>query len=221
LWTFGHDTTHANVHHANVTGDETMNADSTGLPSSAPAEARAPSATPSVVRSGNTAKQSGHPAITANEPAKTSAAIPFGHAPSFSPTPAKGAPPPALVADAPDTTDTSIPTPNTRTNKSGSPSPSGRLVNVSSGVMAGNLLAAPMPAYPRLASLTRMQGNEVMQAIISKNGTVESVHVIKGHRLLRNAATSAVRAWRYRPYLINGRPVEVATIVSVDFTLSH
>jgi TonB family protein len=66
-----------------------------------------------------------------------------------------------------------------------------------------------------------MQGNVVMQAIISRNGTVESVHVIKGHRLLRGAATSAVRAWRYRPYLINGRPVEVATIVSVDFTLSH
>jgi TonB family protein len=66
-----------------------------------------------------------------------------------------------------------------------------------------------------------MQGNVVMQAIISRNGTVESVHVIKGHRLLRSAATNAVRAWRYRPYLINGRPVEVATIVSVDFTLSH
>ena len=78
-----------------------------------------------------------------------------------------------------------------------------------------------MPTYPRLASLTHMQGNVVMQAIISKDGTVESVHVIKGHRLLRNAATNAVRTWQYRPYLVNGRPVEVATIVSVDFTLQH
>ena len=94
-------------------------------------------------------------------------------------------------------------------------------VNVSSGVMAANLLESPAPAYPRLASLTHMQGNVVMQAIISRQGTVESLHVIKGHHLLRNAAANAVRTWRYRPYLINGRPVEVATIVSVEFTLGH
>ncbi|WP_433963971.1 energy transducer TonB [Tunturiibacter gelidiferens] len=56
-----------------------------------------------------------------------------------------------------------------------------------------------------------------MQAIISKKGTVENLRVIKGHHLLRGAATSAVRTWRFRPYLINGVPVEVATIVSVDF----
>ena len=78
-----------------------------------------------------------------------------------------------------------------------------------------------MPTYPKLASLTHMQGNVMMQAVISKEGTVESVHVLKGHRLLRSAATNAVRAWRYRPYLVNGRPVEVATIVSVEFTLEH
>jgi TonB family protein len=90
-------------------------------------------------------------------------------------------------------------------------------VNVSSGVMAGNVLSAPQPSYPLLASLTRMRGEVVMKAIISKDGTIENVHVIKGHRLLRGAATNAVRTWRYRPYLVNGRPVEVATTVSVDF----
>ena len=78
-----------------------------------------------------------------------------------------------------------------------------------------------MPTYPKLASLTHMQGNVMMQAVISKEGTVESVHVLKGHHLLRSAATNAVRTWRYRPYLVNGRPVEVATIVSVEFTLEH
>jgi TonB family protein len=92
-------------------------------------------------------------------------------------------------------------------------------VNVSSGIMAANVLSAPQPSYPKLASLTRMQGPVVMQAIISKEGTIEDVHVIKGHRLLRGAATNAVRTWRYRPYLINGQPVQVATTVSVDFKL--
>jgi TonB family protein len=94
---------------------------------------------------------------------------------------------------------------------------SNRRVNVSSGVMAANLLSAPKPAYPKLASLTHTQGNVVMQAIISKKGTVENLRVIKGHHLLRGAATNAVRTWRFRPYLVGGVPVEVATIVSVDF----
>jgi TonB family protein len=96
---------------------------------------------------------------------------------------------------------------------------SNRPVDVSSGVMAANLLSAPKPSYPTLASLTRTQGNVVMQAVISKDGTVEELHVIKGHRLLRGAAKNAVRNWRYRPYTIDGVPVEVATTVSVDFSL--
>jgi TonB family protein len=90
-------------------------------------------------------------------------------------------------------------------------------VDVSSGVMAANVLSAPQPSYPLLASLTRMRGEVVMKAIISKDGKIKNVHVIKGHRLLRGAATNAVRTWQYRPYQVNGRPVEVATTVSVDF----
>jgi TonB family protein len=96
---------------------------------------------------------------------------------------------------------------------------SNRLVTVSSGVMAANLVSGPKPSYPALASLTRTQGDVVIQAVISKKGTVEHLHVIKGHRLLRGAAKSAVRTWRYRPYKIDGVPVDVATIVSVDFSL--
>ena len=95
------------------------------------------------------------------------------------------------------------------------------LVNVSSGVMAANLVSAPKPSYPALASLTRMQGNVVMEAVISKDGTVQQLHVIKGHRLLRGAAKNAVRNWRYRPYKVDGVPVDVATTVSVDFSLHH
>jgi len=96
-----------------------------------------------------------------------------------------------------------------------------RPVDVSAGVMAANLLSAPEPSYPRLATLTRTQGSVEMQAVISKEGIVEEVHVIKGHRLLRGAAKSAVRNWRYRPYKVDGVPVEVATTVSVDFNLHH
>jgi hypothetical protein len=82
---------------------------------------------------------------------------------------------------------------------------SNRPVDVSSGVMAANLVSAPKLSYPA----------------ISKDGTVEQLHVIKGHRLLRGAAKNAVRNWRYRPYTVDGVPVEVATTVSVDFSLHH
>jgi len=92
-----------------------------------------------------------------------------------------------------------------------------RPLDVSPDVMAANLVSGPQPSYPILASLTHMQGSVVMQAVISRDGTVERVQVIKGHRLLRRAAKSAVQSWRYRPYKVDGVPVEVATVVSVDF----
>jgi TonB family protein len=219
LWSFGRSRSHPIVHPANVTGNDTTNAGSMELPPSAVPTASAPSASTSTLQPTTDSQGStSSPGGTGNHPPKNSAAIPLSRAHTSSPAPTKEAPPPASAADGTTTSDT-LGTADTAAPSSASLS--GSLVNVSSGVMAANLLAAPMPTYPRLASLTHMQGNVMMQAIISKDGTVESVHVLKGHRLLRSAATNAVRAWRYRPYLVNGRPVEVATIVSVEFTLEH
>jgi TonB family protein len=94
-----------------------------------------------------------------------------------------------------------------------------RRVRLSSGVMAANLLESHPPSYPRLASMARVQGPVVLQAIVSGRGTVESVHVIKGPYLLRGAASDALLKWRFKPYLANGKPAEVATIVTIDFAL--
>jgi protein TonB len=96
--------------------------------------------------------------------------------------------------------------------------PSAEPVSVSSDVMAANLLLSPSPAYPEMAKLTHQQGPVVVQAIISKNGKVDSVHVVKGNVLLRRAATTAVMNWRYRPYVLNGQPVNVATTITVNFS---
>ena len=92
---------------------------------------------------------------------------------------------------------------------------------VSSGVMAGNLISAPPPEYPKFASFAHVEGQVILQAVVSRNGTVTATHVLSGHRLLRGAAIAAVRRWRYRPYLIDGRPTDVATIVTVNFHLRH
>lgn len=88
---------------------------------------------------------------------------------------------------------------------------------VSSGVMASHLLLSPDPGYPTLAKLTHIQGEVILQAVISSDGEVVATHVLSGHRLLRGAAVSAVKQWRYRPYVLDGRPVDVSTIITVDF----
>ncbi len=94
-----------------------------------------------------------------------------------------------------------------------------RKVEVPAGVMAGMLLQKTDPVYPPVAKAARIQGTVVLQAAISKTGSVEDLHVVTGQALLQDAALSAVRTWRYRPYLVNGEPVKVQTTINVVFTL--
>ena len=59
----------------------------------------------------------------------------------------------------------------------------------------------------------------VLRAMISREGTIENLQVLSGHPMLVRAAVDAVRQWRYRPYVLNGEPVEVETEVKVNFRL--
>jgi periplasmic protein TonB len=93
-------------------------------------------------------------------------------------------------------------------------------VRVSQGVSAGRLVNKVEPVYPPLARNARVQGQVVLTAIISKDGTIQDLRVVSGHPLLVQAALDAVRQWRYKPYLLNGEPVEVETTVTVNFTLT-
>jgi protein TonB len=83
----------------------------------------------------------------------------------------------------------------------------------------GFLLNKTTPTYPPIAKAARVQGTVVLQATISKQGTIEDLRVISGPAMLQQAALDAVRQWRYRPYLLNNEPVEVETTVNVIFTL--
>jgi protein TonB len=78
-----------------------------------------------------------------------------------------------------------------------------------------------VPVYPAIAKATGVQGTVVLEAIISKQGTIESLRVVSGPAMLQQAARDAVSAWRYRPYLLNGEPVAVETTVNVVFTLGR
>jgi len=93
-------------------------------------------------------------------------------------------------------------------------------IRVSQGVSTGRLINKVEPVYPQLARGARVQGQVVITAIISKDGTIQDLRVLSGHPLLVQAALDAVRQWRYKPYLLNGEPVEVETTVTVIFSLT-
>jgi periplasmic protein TonB len=93
-------------------------------------------------------------------------------------------------------------------------------VRVSQGVTQGLLIRKIQPAYPPLARQARIQGSVLLQAEISKDGTIQNLRLISGHPMLAPAAIEAVKQWRYKPYILNGEPVEVETQITVNFTLS-
>ena len=93
-------------------------------------------------------------------------------------------------------------------------------VRVSQGVTQGLLIRKVQPNYPPLARQARIQGSVLLQAEISKDGTIENLRLISGHPMLAPAAIEAVKQWKYKPYILNGEPVEVETQITVNFTLS-
>jgi periplasmic protein TonB len=93
-------------------------------------------------------------------------------------------------------------------------------VRVSQGVSAGLLVRKVNPNYPPLARQARIQGQVILRAVISKDGSIEGLTLVSGHPMLAPAAIDAVKQWKYKPYLLNGEPVEVDTEVLVNFTLS-
>jgi periplasmic protein TonB len=93
-------------------------------------------------------------------------------------------------------------------------------VRVSQGVTQGLVIRRIQPAYPPLARQARIQGQVVLQAVISKDGSIENLRLISGHPMLAPSALEAVKQWRYKPYFLNGEPVEVETQITVNFSLS-
>ena len=92
-------------------------------------------------------------------------------------------------------------------------------VRVSQGVTQGLLIRKVQPTYPPLARQARIQGTVILQAQISKTGDIENLTLVSGHPMLAPAAIEAVKQWKYRPYILNGEPVEVDTQVTVNFAL--
>lgn len=94
-------------------------------------------------------------------------------------------------------------------------------IRVSQGVSQGLVIKKVAPVYSPTALQLRKEGSVDLMATISKDGTVTSVQVVKGDLVLAKSAVDAVKQWKYRPYLLNGEPVEIQTQITVNFTLPH
>jgi periplasmic protein TonB len=92
-------------------------------------------------------------------------------------------------------------------------------LKVSQGVSQGLLLKRVQPLYPPQALQIRLQGAVQMQATISKEGTITNVKVLSGESMLARSAVDAVRQWKYKPYYLNGEPVDIQTQITINFKL--
>jgi TonB family protein len=101
------------------------------------------------------------------------------------------------------------------------PKPVLQTLNVSQGVSQGLVIKRVQPVYPRTALVMRLEGAVDLTATISKSGDITNVKVLKGDSQLSKAATDAVKQWKYKPYLLNGEPVEITTQITINFKLPN
>ncbi len=156
-----------------------------------PAESK-PAAAPLVLKGGSAPALHAKPAAT-----DTEAPSMIGMA-----TPGAGAPPPNIVGA-----------------ERNAPAPVLQTLNISQGVSQGLLTKKVQPVYPRNALAMHVEGAVELLATISKTGDISHVKVVSGDGQLAKAATDAVKQWKYKPYLLNGEPVEIQTQVTINFKL--
>jgi TonB family protein len=94
-------------------------------------------------------------------------------------------------------------------------------IRIGGTVQQSKLISQPHPIYPPDAKAARIQGVVQLSAVIGKDGSIQKLEVISGHPLLVPSALEAVQQWKYQTTLLNGNPVEVATQIDVNYTLSQ
>jgi TonB family protein len=137
--------------------------------------------------------------------------VPTGHAKA-----GPDAPAPSMFGIA--AAGASAPPPNLGSSEI-APRPLLQTLNVSQGVSRGLLIKKVQPIYPRNALAMRVTGAVELMATVSKTGDIAHVKVLSGDSQLTKAATDAVKQWKYKPYLLNGEPVEIQTQITINFSL--
>jgi periplasmic protein TonB len=132
-------------------------------------------------------------------------------------SPTSEAPVPSITAIASSGDGGSLP--NLLGNQSNAPAPVLQTLNISQGVSQGLAIKKTQPSYPSSALRMRIEGPVQLLATISKRGDISAVKILSGDPGLARAAADAVRQWKYKPYTLNGSPVEIQTQITVNFKL--
>ena len=132
------------------------------------------------------------------------------------PTPVSDAPPPVVAGMSASTDSESI---ADLAGKSASPTPVLEAPSISQGLTQGVVLKKVQPKYPAAALQMRIEGPVRLLATITKDGGISAVKILHGDPQLARAAADAVKQWKYKPYSLNGEPVEIQTEITVDFKL--
>lgn len=122
-----------------------------------------------------------------------------------------GAPPQAVAAAKPTTTEMASAGPGPLTGAT-------ERVRMSSDTALA--LSRPVrPEYPLLARQMKVQGSVLLEALIGRDGGIQDLHVLSGPTILAGAAREAVKQWRFKPYLQNGQPVDTQAHITVNFQI--
>jgi TonB family protein len=113
----------------------------------------------------------------------------------------------------------SAPPPDLGSGEEIMPKPIPQALNISQGVSRGLLYKKVQPIYPQNAVAMRIEGSVELMATISRTGDITHVKVLNGNLQLNKAAADAVKQWKYKPYLLNGEPVEIQTQITINFKL--
>jgi TonB family protein len=171
---------------------------------------------------GESAKPSASSSMANKAPATAAAAAPIVIKSGSSQVAAKPAPTPdapSITGIAP--TDSGASLPNLMGGDSPAPAPVLQTLSVSQGVSRGLLVKKTQPIYPPSAMQMHVEGAVELSATISKEGNISAVKIISGDPRLARAAVDAVKQWKYKPYLLNGEPVEIQTQVTMNFKLPN
>jgi TonB family protein len=90
---------------------------------------------------------------------------------------------------------------------------------ISEGISGGQLIRRVPPVYPAQAKSLRMEGKVVLEATVMEDGSVRDLKVVEGSPLFTLSALDAVKQWRYKPFVLNGKPVKSPMRIMVDFKL--
>jgi protein TonB len=180
----------------------------TSQPDAAPAKSQAANNT-------DTASDDDAPSPAASKPTAAPLVLKGGRSPALHAKPAApDTEAPSMIGIA--TTGAGAPPPNIGAAGS-APKPVLQTLNVSQGVSQGLLTKKVQPVYPRNALAMHVEGSVELLATISKTGDISHVKVVSGDGQLARAATDAVKQWKYKPYLLNGEPVEIQTQITINF----